>query len=113
MGTVSSALLWPYLPANLTQNTDPFQTNVSAVVNFFISGYFYFSFVSTSLAYITIPKNRRKRKIAWDKKLSTTYLQNERYISEGKRYLSDLTSSWSQCLANCFLFITEVKTEVQ
>ena len=32
---------------------------------FFISGIFYyiFSFVSTSLAYITIPKNKRKTKI--------------------------------------------------
>ena len=29
------------------------------VVNCFISGNFYFSFVSTSLAYITIPNNKR------------------------------------------------------
>ena len=32
------------------------------------------SFVSTSLAYITIPKNKRKTKITWDKKLTTTYM---------------------------------------
>ena len=39
----------------------------------FISGNFSFSFVSTSLAYINIPKNKRKTKITWDKKLTTTY----------------------------------------
>ena len=43
------------------------------VVNFFTSGNFSFSFVSTSLAYITIPKNKRKTKSTWDKKLTTTY----------------------------------------
>ena len=32
-------------------------------VIFFISGNFYFSFVSTSLAYITIPKSERKKKL--------------------------------------------------
>ena len=37
--------------------------NVNVVVNFFISGNFYFSFVSTSLAYITIPKNKKKHKL--------------------------------------------------
>ena len=36
-------------------------------------GNFYFSFVSTSLAYISILKNKRKTKITWDKKLTTTY----------------------------------------
>ena len=41
---------------------------------FFIPGNFYFSFVSISLAYITIPKNKRKTKITWDKKLTTTYI---------------------------------------
>ena len=40
---------------------------------FFVSGNF-FSFVSTSLAYIIIPKNKRKTKITWDKKLTTTYI---------------------------------------
>ena len=39
---------------------------------FFFSGNFYFSFVSTSLAYITMPKNKRRTKITWDKKLTTT-----------------------------------------
>ena len=43
------------------------------VVNFFTSGNFSFSFVSTSLAYITIPKNKRKTKSTWHKKLTTTY----------------------------------------
>ena len=42
------------------------------VVNFFTSGNFSFSFVSTSLAYITIPKNKRKTKSTWHKKLTTT-----------------------------------------
>ena len=40
---------------------------------FFTSVNFSFSFVSTSLAYITILKNKRKTKITWDKKLTTTY----------------------------------------
>ena len=44
------------------------------VVVFFISGNSYFSFVSTSLAYINIPKNKGKTKITWDKKLTTTYI---------------------------------------
>ena len=41
----------------------------------FISGNFYFSFVSTLLAYITIPKNERKPKLTESeiKKLTTTY----------------------------------------
>ena len=42
-------------------------------VIFFISGTFYFTFVSTSLAYITIPKNKRKTEISEIKKLTTTY----------------------------------------
>ena len=40
---------------------------------FFISCNFYFSFVSTLLADISIPQNKRKTKIIWDKKLTTTY----------------------------------------
>ena len=32
-----------------------------------------FFFVSTLLAYITIPKNKGNIKITWDKKLTTTY----------------------------------------
>ena len=35
----------------------------TVVVNFFNSGNFYFSFVSMSLAYITIPKSKRKKKL--------------------------------------------------
>ena len=42
-------------------------------VIFVISGTFYFTFVSTSLAYITIPKNKRKTEISEIKKLTTTY----------------------------------------
>ena len=46
--------------------------HVNVVVNFFILGYWYFFFVSPSLAYITILKNKTKTKITWDKKLTTT-----------------------------------------
>ena len=46
-------------------------TSIYVVVN-----YFYFSFVSTLLAYITTPKNKRKTKITWDKKLTTTSREN-------------------------------------
>ena len=35
-------------------------SNMKLFFCFFISGNFYFSFVSTSLAYITIPQNKRK-----------------------------------------------------
>ena len=35
----------------------------TVVVNFFMSGNFSFSFVSMSLAYITIPKSKRKKKL--------------------------------------------------
>ena len=37
--------------------------NIYAAVDFFISGNVYFSFVSTLLAYFTIPENKRKTKI--------------------------------------------------
>ena len=37
---------------------------------FFIPGNFYFSSVSTALAYITIQQNKRKTKITWNKKLT-------------------------------------------
>ena len=40
---------------------------------FFSSGKFYFSFVSNALAYINVPKNKRRIKITWDKYLTTTY----------------------------------------
>ena len=43
------------------------------LIIFFISGNFYFSFLSYSLAqYITTPKNNEKIKINSDKKLTTT-----------------------------------------
>ena len=45
---------------------------------FFISGNFYFSFVSTSLAYITITTNKRKAKITWDKKFTGTSMLGPR-----------------------------------
>ena len=51
------------------------QNIVYVVVNFFISGNFYFSFVSTSLAYITITKSKRKAKITCNKKLTATYIK--------------------------------------
>ena len=51
-------------------------------LKFFISGNFYFSFVSTSLACITMPKNKSK-KIIWDNKLTTTYKLHE-YKGKGK-----------------------------
>ena len=38
------------------------------IVNFFSSGNIYFSLVSTSLAYITIPQNKRKTKLPGIKK---------------------------------------------
>ena len=41
---------------------------------FLISGNFYFSLVSTSLAYITIPKKKGKINITPDKKLTTTFI---------------------------------------
>ena len=54
---------------------------IHVVVNFLSQVIFIFPFVLTSLAYINIPKNKRKTKITWDKKLTTTYtikiLKNE------------------------------------
>ena len=41
--------------------------HVDVVVNFTSQVIFIFSFVSTSLAYIAILKNKRKRKITWDR----------------------------------------------
>ena len=40
-----------------------YQNIIYVVVNFLSQVIFYFSFVSTSLAYITIPKIKRKTKI--------------------------------------------------
>ena len=45
------------------------------VVSFFISGDLYFSFVSASLAYITIPTNKEKQKLPDIKKLTTTSIK--------------------------------------
>ena len=46
---------------------------IFVAVNFLSQVIFIFFFVLTSLAYITIPKNKRKTKITWNKKLTTTY----------------------------------------
>ena len=56
--------------------------NVYIVVNFFfISGNFYFSFVSTSLAYISIPKNKRKKqKLPEIKKLTMYNIYTYKFI---------------------------------
>ena len=61
--------------------------NIYVVVNFFVSGNFYFPFVSTASVYISIPKNKRKTKITWDKKIN--YLQPNYY----KFYHTLLTGS--------------------
>ena len=53
-------------------NTVHYEDSVYVVVNFI--GNIYSSFVSTSLANVTIPKNKRKTKVTWDKKLTTTYI---------------------------------------
>jgi len=45
---------------------------INVAVNFFISGIFYFSLVSYSLAYIAIPQNNGKIQINGDKRLTTT-----------------------------------------
>ena len=47
---------------------------IYVVVNFLSQVIFMFFVVSTSLAYITIPKNKGNIKITWDKKLTTTYI---------------------------------------
>ena len=52
---------------------------VYVVVNFLSQVIFIFPFVLTSLAYINIPKNKRKTKITWDKKLTTTYIFKRLY----------------------------------
>ena len=44
---------------------------VPVVVNFLSWVIFYFSFLSNALAYINIPRNKRKRNIGWDKKKLT------------------------------------------
>jgi len=38
-----------------------------------VAGNFYFTFVLTSLSYITIPKDKRKTELSEIKKLTTTY----------------------------------------
>ena len=52
-----------YFVLGLPTGTDFRRNNIFVVVNFFISGNVSFSFVSTSLAYIMIPKNERETKI--------------------------------------------------
>ena len=52
---------------------------IYVVVNF-LSPVIFIFFVSTSLAYITIPQNKRKTKITWNKKLTTTYTAQLQYM---------------------------------
>ena len=59
--------------------------NIVFVVVSFLSFYFCFSFDSTSLAYITIPKKQRKTKITWDKKIKYNI-----YLPELPELLSSL-----------------------
>ena len=60
---------------------------------FFISGHsFIFSFVSTSLTYITIPRNKGKLKITCDKKLTTTYFS---FKTSRRFWLAKSTPAWS------------------
>ena len=61
-----------------------YEIQVYVAVNFFIAGNFYISLVSTSLAYISISKNKRKTKITWDKKLTVTYTYNDDIICPWK-----------------------------
>ena len=51
-----------------------FISSTIIIIITFISVNFYFSFVSNSLAYITIPQNNGKMKIDRDKKFTTTYM---------------------------------------
>ena len=46
--------------------------------------FFFWPFVSTSLAYVTIPKNKRKRKIRGDRKLTTTYIFGVSWVILGQ-----------------------------
>ena len=88
---------WPSRTTTTTRTTTNNQALFTAVSSlimlfqwaFYITKYFkrnytnayfsntYFSFVSISLAYITIPKNKRKTKITWNKILTTTYILKE------------------------------------
>ena len=89
-----------------TTNNQALFTAVSSLIMlfqwaFYITKYFkrtytnayfsntYFSFVSVSLAYITIPKNKRKTKITWNKILTTTYILKETILE----LITKLTSS--------------------
>ena len=51
----------------------PFNYSVWVAVNSLSQVIFIFPFVSISLAYITLPQNKRKTKLNWDEKLTTTY----------------------------------------
>ena len=66
---------------------------VYVVVNFLSQVVsFIFSFVSTSLAYITIPRNKGKLKITCDKKSTTTYFS---FKTPPGFWLAKSTSTWS------------------
>ena len=97
---------------------------------FFSSGNIYFSFVSTSWAHIIIPKNKRKTKIIWHKKLTTTYTQpepiwldlgnipkwNQKFsaISTSKRNNGHFMweSHFKYTLQFCFLFLHTTQSEL-
>ena len=62
-----------------------YNLDICVVVIFIISGNFYFSFRSTSLAYITIPKNERNAKI------------------------TEIKTNYNTCLQTCLCFTNLVK----
>ena len=76
---------------------------------FFTSVNFSFSFVSTSLAYITILKNKRKTKITWDKKLTTTYtlalVRDVELIILVYFYQSTVRYLYSLCLLTVYTWV--------
>ena len=86
--------------------------------NFFFSGYFYFFFVSTSLAYITKPKHKRQRKIPWDKKLTTgcttgmwlVMVGGHTWISFSCRHYFDLSRNPRQRTSAEIRVVQNVKT---
>ena len=58
------------LRVKLTKRNSVVNDVVIIIIFYLTTGYMYFnvSFVLTSLAYITIPQNKRKKKITGDKK---------------------------------------------
>ena len=66
-------------------------TGMIVVANFFFSGNFYFSFISTSLAYTTIPNYKRERKSYLHKKLNTTRSNGDKNQNPPKHLDQKLT----------------------